>query len=109
MVSVKDRSCNIKHKNYTAIAHRHFPLSSLISKLAELTSSAVSLEQYKSFSFVRLQNIKKNKQNQSVYCCYGYCELTLAASHPFDANVPDGEHGGVMVDMKERNLVVLLA
>lgn len=35
--------------------------------------------------------------------------LTLSTGHPFDPNPPKSEHGGMMVDMKERYLVVLLA
>jgi len=30
--------------------------------------------------------------------------LTLAASHPLDPDVPDGEHGGVVVHMQKGHL-----
>ena len=36
-------------------------------------------------------------------------KLTLSTGDPLDANPPDREHGGVVVDVEERDLVVLLA
>ena len=38
----------------------------------------------------------------------GY-QLTLPSCYPFDSNPPEKEHGGMVVDMKEGHLVVLLA
>lgn len=31
--------------------------------------------------------------------------LTLSSGHPFDANPPEGEHGAVVVDVQEADLV----
>ena len=38
-----------------------------------------------------------------------YTELTLTTSNPLDPNPPEEEHGGMVIDVEERDLVVLLA
>lgn len=35
-------------------------------------------------------------------------ELTLSTCNPFNTNPPQGEHGEVVIDMKETNLVKFL-
>ncbi len=65
------------------------------------------------FTRVRM-SLLENCQQYACFEAYSVClmfnitPLTLTSGHPFDANPPDREHCGVVVDVQERHLAVFL-